>query len=59
MIEINRHELLKLRRKLEKYVDTIGGQWYGAGIDHTTGEVDFRFDLDGRTYSIHIKELTN
>lgn len=51
-------ELFNLRLKLEEFVKkTLGGKWYGSGYDHTTGEVDFSFDLGNKAFSVHILEL--
>jgi len=49
-------------RKIRKAFETFAGaglkaNWHGAGTDMTTGEVDFSFDLDGKAYSVSIKEI--
>ena len=57
MAKVNTKKLYALRQKLKKFVDALGGDWYASGTDHITEKVDFSFDLDGRAYSVHIKEL--
>ena len=49
--------LLSLRHKLERVVNALGGRQHGAGTNLTTGETDFTFDLNGKTYSVRIREL--
>lgn len=58
MAKINMRKLYALRKRLKECVDTLGANWYASGTDRTTKEADFSFDLDGRAYSVHIKELT-
>ena len=46
--------LLSLRQKLEKFVDTLGANRYGAGTNLISGETDFSFDWVGETFSVRI-----
>ena len=52
--------LHKIRKEFETFAMAgLKANWHGAGTDMLTGEVDFSFDLDGKTYSVSIKELAS
>ena len=52
------NDLLVLREDLQKFTEKeLGANIHGSGTDLITGESDFTFDLNKRSYSVRVQRL--